>query len=161
MGSSSVSNHHYKLFREAIRRASHDAPIVFTNGCFDLLHAGHLETLRRAWSLAQDVGGIVVVGINSDMSVRRLKGAGRPIINEYFRREMLEELRSVDYVVVFDEDTPKELIEVLQPVYVVKGGDYMGHHEDIVGSDVSEIKLARHIPGLSTTKIIEKIRGNS
>ena len=107
----------------------HNHKIVFTNGCFDVLHFGHVQYLLEAKKL----GDLLVVGLNSDASVRRLKGESRPINGEKERAFVLAALAFVDYVVVFEEDTPKELIEVVKPNVLVKGGDYK--IENIVGAD--------------------------
>ncbi|MCH2234600.1 MAG: D-glycero-beta-D-manno-heptose 1-phosphate adenylyltransferase [Crocinitomicaceae bacterium] len=143
-----------------------DAKVVFTNGCFDILHRGHLEYLAAA----SDEGDILVVGLNSDDSVKRQnKGPERPINNENSRAFILAGLAVVDFVVVFDEDTPYNLIESLVPDVLVKGGDYSVEVRDenskqyIVGSD---IVLANHgivktidlVDGFSTTNIINKIK---
>ena len=123
---------------------------VFTNGCFDMLHPAHLKLLRYCKSL-----GYVIVGINSDDSVRRLKGATRPYFSEKDRKFMLESCKWVDDVCVFDEDTPYNLIKQVNPDIIVKGGDYK--YEEIVGSDLAEIKIFEYIDGYSTTKIIQNI----
>ena len=129
---------------------------VFTNGCFDILHLGHVKYLREASKL----GDILIVGVNSDNSVRRLKGKNRPIISESERMEMLSMFGFIDYIVKFDEDTPINLIKTIRPDVLVKGGDYLPH--EVVGKDFVEViggKLVL-IPlsgELSTTKIIEKI----
>jgi rfaE bifunctional protein nucleotidyltransferase chain/domain len=103
--------------------------IVFTNGCFDIVHAGHIDLLERVSKL----GDILIIGLNSDASVRRLKGARRPLTNEAERAEILNALRMVDVVVVFDNDTPSELIEYIKPDVLVKGGDY--GIDEIAGRD--------------------------
>lgn len=129
--------------------------IVFTNGCFDLLHPGHLDTLSQANELAGPKGK-VVVGINSDESIRRLKGPGRPIMDAAARGRLLMSIRYVDHVVVFDEDTPAKLIEALRPNAIVKGGDYTP--DKVVGKDVAPVFIAEMRSGWSTSKIVEKIR---
>jgi D-beta-D-heptose 7-phosphate kinase/D-beta-D-heptose 1-phosphate adenosyltransferase len=129
--------------------------IVFTNGCFDILHPGHLDTLDHARSLA-GLKGKVVVGINSDKSVKKLKGNSRPVFDEMTRGRMLMSLRQVDHVVVFDEDTPWLLIDALRPHVIVKGGDY--DKESVVGKEVALVSIAELRSGWSTSKIIEKIR---
>ena len=127
--------------------------IVFTNGCFDILHAGHVRYLETAKSF----GDILMVGVNSDESVRTLKGKTRPINNEQDRALLIASLEAVDYVVIFNEDTPYELIKVIKPDILVKGGDYEG--QKVVGQDlVSELKLVNFIEGKSTTRIIEKVQ---
>lgn len=130
--------------------------IVFTNGCFDLIHAGHIYSLEQAHAL----GDILIVGINSDSSVRRLKGNDRPIISEMERAYLVQSLCVVDYVVVFEEDTPQELIGKICPNVLVKGQDYLG--KAVAGQDVVEqaggrVELIEMKPGCSTTAIIERI----
>jgi D-beta-D-heptose 7-phosphate kinase/D-beta-D-heptose 1-phosphate adenosyltransferase len=130
--------------------------VVFTNGCFDLLHAGHVKYLQKARSL----GDLLILGLNSDASVRRLKGPSRPLIDEEERAHLLAALDCVDYVVMFDEDTPLRLIETLKPDILVKGGDYT--REGVVGHEVVEsyggrVELVEFVDGKSTTGIIEKI----
>ncbi|HLG18049.1 MAG TPA: D-glycero-beta-D-manno-heptose 1-phosphate adenylyltransferase [Blastocatellia bacterium] len=131
--------------------------VVFTNGCFDLLHAGHVRYLCQARAL----GDALVVALNSDRSVRSLKGAGRPILNERERAEVIAALEAVDYVVIFEEETPRELIAVLLPDVLVKGGDWPV--EQIVGRDEVEaaggsVVSLPFVAGSSTTEIIERIR---
>lgn len=126
--------------------------IVFTNGCFDIIHAGHVRYLREARAL----GDLLVVGLNSDASVVRLK-PGRPVNNESQRAEVLAALEMVDYVALFTEDTPYELIKSLRPDVLVKGGDWK--KEDIVGADmVPEVHSLPFTEGMSTTDIISRIR---
>lgn len=130
--------------------------IVFTNGCFDLLHPGHLHTLAQA----RAHGDVLVVGINSDASVKRLKGEKRPILNENERSLMLAGLESVSYVTIFNEDTPRELILLLHPDVLVKGGDWSA--ETIVGRAEVEswggrVELISYQEGRSTTDIIERV----
>jgi D-beta-D-heptose 7-phosphate kinase/D-beta-D-heptose 1-phosphate adenosyltransferase len=149
--------------REAARHEfgpGRDHALVFTNGCFDILHRGHVEALARA----RELGDRLVVGLNSDDSVRRLKGAGRPLQPEIDRAACLAGLQSVDGVVVFDEDTPAELIEELQPDVLVKGGDYTP--EQVVGRDTVEARggvvvIIPLIQGRSTTDILERAAGTS
>ncbi|MDX9713909.1 MAG: D-glycero-beta-D-manno-heptose 1-phosphate adenylyltransferase [Dissulfurispiraceae bacterium] len=125
--------------------------IVFTNGCFDIIHVGHVRYLREAKKL----GSILVVGLNSDSSVAGLK-PGRPINPQDQRAEVLSALEMVDYVVIFEEDTPYSLIKFIEPDLLVKGGDWK--REDIVGSDiVPEVMSLPYIDGVSTTEIIKKI----
>ena len=131
-----------------------DKKIVFTNGCFDILHTGHAKYLQEAKSY----GDVLIIGLNSDASVSRLKGASRPINMEDDRAYVLASLEAVDYVVIFDDDTPYELIKTLQPHVLVKGGDYKG--KKIIGEDIAdELKLVDFVDGKSTTNIIEKIKG--
>ena len=131
--------------------------LVFTNGCFDILHGGHLSYLEKARSL----GDALVVAVNSDDSVKRLKGETRPIISGADRKRMLAGLACVDYVVEFSEDTPLELIKKLSPDVLVKGADYA--IKDIVGADHvietgGEVETIKFVDGLSTSKIIEKVK---
>jgi rfaE bifunctional protein nucleotidyltransferase chain/domain len=131
--------------------------IVFTNGCFDLLHPGHIGSLEQARAL----GDALIVGLNSDASVRQLKGAGRPVLPERERAEILAALESVDAVVIFDEPTPREVIARLLPDVLVKGGDWPG--DQIVGREEVEAAGGRVVsipvvPGYSTTEILRKIR---
>jgi len=131
--------------------------VVFTNGCFELLHRGHVEYLAQARAL----GDVLVVGLNSDASVRRLKGAGRPLAAEADRAAVVAALRCVDAVTVFDEDTPLELISALLPDVLVKGGDY--HLDDIVGREVveeagGEVRVLPFVVGYSTTKILDRLK---
>ena len=131
--------------------------VVFTNGVFDLLHPGHVEVL----DCARREGAALVVGINSDASVQRLKGPSRPVRTAAERAMVLAGLESVDAVVVFAEDTPQALVECLQPDVIVKGGDYTPH--TIVGADLvtargGRVVVVPLVPGQSTTSIIEKLR---
>lgn len=135
----------------------HNHKIVFTNGCFDVLHFGHVQYLLEAKKL----GDLLVVGLNSDTSVRRLKGESRPINGEKERAFVLAALAFVDYVVVFEEDTPKELIEVVKPNVLVKGGDYK--IENIVGADFvmqngGTVTTIPFVEGFSSTHIIEQLK---
>ncbi len=127
--------------------------IVFTNGCFDILHAGHVKYLEEAKSY----GDILILGLNSDNSVRRLKGESRPINNSIDRSIVLAGLESIDFIIEFDEDTPYELIKTIKPDILVKGGDYEG--KEVVGSDIAkETRLVKFIDNKSTTKIIQKAK---
>ncbi len=133
--------------------------IVFTNGCFDLLHPGHISLLHQARAL----GDRLVVGLNTDDSVRRLKGPQRPILSEHDRAAMLSALECVDLVVYFNEDTPLALIEAIHPDILVKGSDY--HPDQVVGKDIVEayggtVKLVELIKGYSTTRLTERVRSN-
>jgi D-beta-D-heptose 7-phosphate kinase/D-beta-D-heptose 1-phosphate adenosyltransferase len=137
---------------ELRRRAGHT--VVFTNGCFDLLHMGHVRYLQEA----RTVGTCLIVAINSDASTRRLKGDLRPIIPQRERADMLAALECVDYVTIFDEDTPMELLEVLRPHVLVKGGTT----PEIVGKDFVEsyggrVERLQLVEGLSTTETINRI----
>lgn len=143
---------------EKLRRSG--KKIVFTNGCFDLLHAGHVRYLRQA----RQAGDLLVVGLNSDRSVRGLKGAGRPLVNQEERAELLAALEMVDYVVIFDEPTPRELIRTLRPRVLVKGGDWK--KEQIAGAEEVEadggrVEIVPLVPGRSTTGLIDRIIGDS
>jgi len=134
--------------------------IVFTNGVFDLLHIGHLRYLEEARGL----GDALLVGVNSDRSVRDLKGPGRPITAEGERAEVLAALTCVDGVVIFDEETPRDLIQAIQPDVLVKGSDWA--EDAIVGRDIVEARGGRVVrvaiqPGHSTTRIVEKIKNLS
>lgn len=131
--------------------------VVFTNGCFDLLHRGHLHTL----SAARELGDVLVVGLNTDASVQRLKGPTRPIQDETTRAEVLAALLLVDAVILFDEDTPLELIQTLTPDVLVKGGDYVP--ETIVGYDWvtqhgGRVEIVPLLDGHSTTNSVEKMK---
>lgn len=131
--------------------------IVFTNGCFDILHFGHIHYLAEA----SDLGDRLVIGLNSAASVKRLKGEHRPINDEATRQHLLAALEFVDAVVIFEEDTPLELIRIILPDVIVKGGDWKP--EQIVGSDIvlangGEVKSLAFKEGYSTTSIEEKIR---
>jgi D-glycero-beta-D-manno-heptose 1-phosphate adenylyltransferase len=142
-------------------RRSVPGPVVFTNGVFDLLHPGHVELLESA----RAEGAALVVGVNSDASVRRLgKGAGRPFAPQDARARVLAGLAAVDCVVLFDEDTPQALIEALAPDVLVKGADYA--REAIVGADWVEARGGRVVrvplvPGFSTTSLVERLRAPS
>lgn len=131
--------------------------VVFTNGCFDLLHRGHLHLLREA----RKQGDYLIVGLNTDASVRRIKGESRPVKSETDRARVLDALEMVDAVVLFDEDTPRDLIETLTPDVLVKGSDY--EPDDVVGADHvqnngGELYLVDLLPDHSTTAFIETIR---
>lgn len=131
--------------------------VVFTNGCFDLLHLGHVDYLEKARGL----GDKLVIGLNTDSSVSRFKGPERPLQDQNSRARVLAALQFVDLVVFFDEDTPQSLISELVPNVLVKGSDYLA--ENIVGADVvkkqgGEVKTIDFVPGYSTTRIVEKIK---
>lgn len=134
-----------------------DQQIVFTNGCFDLLHPGHLAVLAAA----RDLGDKLIVGLNTDSSVKRLKGENRPVQNEVARAELLAALSIVDAVVLFDEDTPEKLIELVTPDYLVKGGDYKA--EDVVGYNHvtqhgGQVVIVPLVEGLSTTNMLQSLK---
>lgn len=131
--------------------------IVFTNGCFDILHLGHVQYLAKA----KDLGDILVIGLNSDDSIKRIKGTERPINNEYARAILLATMEIVDYVILFQEDTPAELIQNVNPNVLVKGGDY--ENEPIVGAEWvlshgGEVKTINFLQGYSSSQIIEKLK---
>lgn len=140
------------LKKNVERLKKQDKIIVFTNGCFDILHQGHLKTFKEA----KKKGDVLIVGVNSDSSVRKIKGPKRPIINQDCRLQVLAALELVDYVILFNEETPYNLIKIIKPHILIKGGDWT--KDKIIGKEfvqkVSRIKL---FPGYSTTKIIEKI----
>ena len=125
--------------------------IVFTNGCFDILHRGHFELLKFCNSFGQ-----VTVGLNSDNSVKKLKGSGRPVNNFEDRKFALESCKYVAKVIGFDEETPYRLIQEIQPDLIVKGGDYK--IEDVVGGDMAEVKIFKLVQGKSTSSLLSKIR---
>ena len=146
---------------EAILRFGRDKRngrrVVFTNGCFDLLHPGHIRGLE----LARELGDVLIIGLNSDASVRQLKGEGRPVLPHGERAEILAALESVDAVLIFDDLTPREVIARLLPDVLVKGGDWPG--DQIVGREEVEAAGGRVVsipvvPGYSTTAILRKIR---
>ena len=125
--------------------------IIFTNGCFDILHIGHISLLEHAKSL----GDYLIVGINSDDSVRKLKGPNRPINKEDNRKKVLESIKYVDQVVIFNEETPYNLIKKIMPDIIVKGGDY--NKENVVGKEFAEIVIFEYIKEYSTTNIVKKL----
>jgi D-beta-D-heptose 7-phosphate kinase/D-beta-D-heptose 1-phosphate adenosyltransferase len=146
-----------ELLKEVTRWRLQGKTIVFTNGCFDILHAGHLDILGKAAAL----GDILVVGLNADESVSRLKGPERPVNQGSFRALMLASLSMTDAVSVFGEDTPYELIAAIVPDIIVKGGDY--RPEDVAGADIvvahgGRVEIIPLVEGYSTTGLIEKIR---
>ena len=130
--------------------------VVFTNGCFDILHVGHLRYLEQA----REQGDLLVVGVNSDASVKRLKGPTRPINSELDRAEMLAGLKAVDYTVIFTEDTPVEIIDELKPSIHVKGGDYKKEdlpETEVVERNGGEVRILMLVDGKSTTSVVNKI----
>ncbi|MDD2906440.1 MAG: D-glycero-beta-D-manno-heptose-7-phosphate kinase [Sulfurimonas sp.] len=156
----STSDAHIKSFEDidAIvkRTRANGKKVVFTNGCFDILHVGHVKYLQ----IAKSFGDILIVGLNSDASVSRLKGPTRPINIAQDRAYLLAALEAVDFVVPFSEDTPLELIKMIRPDVLVKGGDYEG--KEVVGTEFAgELKLVDFVDGKSTTKTIQKIQGSS
>ncbi len=126
--------------------------IVFTNGCFDIVHRGHVELLKYC----REIGSRVIVGLNSDDSVKKLKGDQRPYFNQQDRKILLENLSCVDEVHIFNEETPYDLISKLKPDIIVKGGDYMP--SKVVGSDICEVRIFNFINGYSTTNILDKMK---
>lgn len=139
-----------------LRSSRKKKTIVFTNGCFDIIHAGHVRYLKKAKSL----GDFLVVGLNSDSSVKKIKGEKRPIVPQKERAEVLSGLEAVDYVVLFNEPTPIKLIKAVLPDVLVKGADWASH--EIVGADVvkaagGKIARVKLVKGRSTTNIIKKI----
>ena len=153
----STSDEHIKTLGEITTLSeelkSRGKKIIFTNGCFDILHAGHVRYLETAKSY----GDVLILGLNSDRSVTALKGENRPINTQLDRAYILAALEAVDYVVVFDEDTPYDLIKAVKPHVLVKGGDYKG--KEVVGQDIAdELKLVQFVDGKSTTRTIEKIQ---
>jgi rfaE bifunctional protein nucleotidyltransferase chain/domain len=148
------------LARDAVVRRTRDAsmrPLVFTNGCFDVLHRGHVAYLSRARTL----GATLLVGVNSDASVRRLKGPGRPLVSAEDRAYVLAGLAAVDLVTVFDEDTPLELIRAVRPDVLVKGGDYA--EDQVVGREVVDagggrVVILPFVEGRSTSGLIRRMR---
>ncbi len=153
----SISDEHIKTLSEmtllSAELKSRGKKIIFTNGCFDLLHAGHVRYLEQAKSF----GDVLILGLNSDNSVKALKGNNRPINPQIDRAYILAALEAVDFVVVFDEDTPLNLIKAIKPDVLVKGSDYEG--KEIIGQNIAhELKLVQFIDGKSTTKTIEKIQ---
>ena len=152
----STTEHHIRqrdtLMDTVQRLKAKGLKIAFTNGCFDILHLGHVKYLEVAKSFAD----VLIVAVNSDRSVRELKGESRPINPEYDRAYLLAALESVDYTIIFDEDTPYDLIEMIKPDVLIKGGDY--ENKTVVGSDiVNEVRLVDFVDGKSTTSIINKI----
>ena len=155
----SNSTSHIKTFDEiktlASKLHSQGKKIVFTNGCFDILHVGHVKYLE----VAKSYGDVLILGLNADSSVRKLKGPTRPINTQEDRAYILASLESVDYVVIFEEETPYELIKLIKPHILVKGGDYEG--KEVVGQDIAdELKLVQFVDGKSTTNTIKRIQEN-
>lgn len=143
-----------KELKEILKSAkeNNNPKIVFTNGCFDIIHRGHVEYLQKA----KELGDLLILGLNSDLSVKRLKGENRPINNEEDRAIVLSALECVDFIIIFDEDTPFELLKNLKPDILVKGGDYK--LENVIGREFAkETVLIDFVDGYSTTKIINKI----
>ena len=155
----SNSTSHIKTFDEIKTLSSklhnQGKKIVFTNGCFDILHVGHVKYLE----VAKSYGDVLILGLNADSSVKKLKGPTRPINTQDDRAYILASLESVDYVVIFEEETPYELIKLIKPHVLVKGGDYEG--KEVVGQDIAdELKLVQFVDGKSTTNTIKRIQEN-
>jgi rfaE bifunctional protein nucleotidyltransferase chain/domain len=132
--------------------------VVFTNGCFDVLHRGHVHLLREA----KACGDLLIVAVNSDRSVRAIKGAGRPVLSETDRVELIAAMEMVDYVVLFDESDPFNLIKALKPDVLAKGGDW--GPDGVIGADFvrqngGKVEIIPYLKGFSTTAIIERMRG--
>ncbi|MFA5007720.1 MAG: adenylyltransferase/cytidyltransferase family protein [Candidatus Omnitrophota bacterium] len=127
--------------------------VVFTNGCFDIIHPGHIKILRDA----KNKGDVLIVGLNSDSSIKRIKGHSRPVMDEKARSKVLEAIELVNFIVIFNEDTPYEVIKELRPDYLVKGEDWKA--DKIIGREfVKKIFRIKFYPGYSTSGIIQKIR---
>jgi len=153
----STSSHHIKTSGEiesiVTELKNNNEKIVFTNGCFDILHFGHIKYLEEAKSF----GDKLIVGLNSDKSIKKIKGKNRPVNCQEDRAYILASLEAVDYVVIFNEDTPISLIKKIKPDLLVKGGDYKG--KKVVGQDVAkDLRLVNFIDGKSTSKTIERIQ---
>ena len=147
-----------ELLKQVTRWRLKDKKIVFTNGVFDILHEGHIAALNEA----AENGDVLITAVNADASVKRLKGADRPVNNERARALLLASLVMTDAIIIFEEDTPLKLIKAILPDVLVKGGDYS--IEQIAGSkevleNGGEVKLAKIVAGISTTSIIEKMKG--
>jgi D-beta-D-heptose 7-phosphate kinase/D-beta-D-heptose 1-phosphate adenosyltransferase len=147
----------WKNLEQELKEVRTGKKVVFTNGCFDILHVGHVRYLSEA----KAQGDILVVGVNSDSSVRKLKGPTRPLQDENARAEILAGLASIDFTVLFAEDTPEQLIRTIRPDVLVKGGDY--NIETIVGAEFvmsygGKVKALQFVKGASSTSIIEKMK---
>ena len=147
------------LIKKIEKWRSENKKIVFTNGCFDLIHLGHIEILARS----ADYGDKLIIGVNSDLSIKKLKGENRPIIEESSRIRQLSALEFVDAVVLFDEETPIKLIESIKPNVITKGGDYTA--KNVVGNEVvsqknGEVVIIPLTRGYSTTSILNKIKND-
>ncbi len=139
-----------------IQKRERGQKVVFTNGCFDLVHLGHIDYLEKA----AEKGDLLVVGLNSDQSIKKIKGKNRPIVNENSRSRLLAAMQFVDYVVMFDDETPIELIKTLKPDILIKGNDY--DLSNIVGADIvmsngGKVETVDLVEGYSTSKLIESI----
>lgn len=144
--------------KELVKKLKRDGKkIVFTNGCFDLIHKGHIYLIKESRKL----GDVLVIGLNSDLSVKKLKGEKRPVLKEQDRSFIINHIKGVDYVVLFDEETPEKLIMEIEPDVLVKGGDYK--EEEIVGAEFvkkkgGEVVVIPYLEGFSTSEIIKKIK---
>lgn len=143
----------YMLTEEDIKKVNRR--VVFTNGCFDVIHKGHIEYLQKS----KDLGDYLIIGLNSDASVRKLKGENRPINKQDDRAAVLQALKCVDEVIIFEEDTPYELIKSIKPDVITKGGDYTSI-DQVVGNDLAEVILIPYIDGFSTTNILETLNAD-
>lgn len=146
-----------KLTNELNELKSQGKRIIFTNGCFDILHLGHVSYLKQA----KELGDILVLALNTDDSVKKLKGDSRPINNQQDRALVINELKSIDYVTFFSEDTPYNIIKTLKPNIIAKGGDYSP--EQVVGKDIVEryggkVEIIPFVEGKSTTNIVHRMR---
>jgi D-beta-D-heptose 7-phosphate kinase/D-beta-D-heptose 1-phosphate adenosyltransferase len=145
-----------KISEWELLRAEADSKVIFTNGCFDILHSGHIDL----FDFCKRLGDCLVVGLNTDRSITEIKGSGRPIMNETDRARIVNALRSVDYVILFDEPTPQRLIEAIRPDVLVKGKDWQGKEvagAEFVKSYGGQVVFAPLTEGKSTSAIIEKI----
>ena len=140
----------YTITQEDIK--SVEQKVIFTNGCFDVLHKGHIDYLRKS----KELGDKLIVGLNSDESVKKLKGKSRPVNNQEDRKAVLESLEFVDEVIIFNSDTPYELIKHIEPDIITKGGDYKTK-EEVVGHDIAEIVIIPYLEGYSTTYTLERL----
>jgi len=127
--------------------------VVFTNGCFDILHRGHVKYLKAT----KELGDYLIVGVNSDSSVKRLKGLDRPVNKQEDRVAVLQAIKYVDEVIVFDEDTPYRLIKEVKPDIITKGGDYT--QDNVVGNDIAKVVILPYIQGYSTTGLVNAVKG--
>ncbi len=150
-----LSNKNLKNTINALRQFG--KKIVFTNGCFDILHPGHLKLLKKA----KNFGDILIVGLNSDSSVKLLKGEDRPIVKQKDRSVIIASLKIVDFVIIFEEETPLDLIKTISPNFLVKGGDYKT--DEIIGGDYvnkigGEVKIVKLKEGYSTSKLLNNLK---
>ena len=143
----------YTLTDEDIKKV--ERKVVFTNGCFDILHKGHIEYLKHS----KELGDYLIVGLNSDASIKKLKSENRPFNKQDDRKKILEALKCVDEVIIFNEDTPYDLIKQIKPDIITKGSDYT-KKEDVVGHDLTEVVLIPYVEGFSTTNILEHLNGD-